>query len=470
MSRLHVLAAATAVTLLSGCASLAPHYERPEAPVPSEWRQGEAAAQATDGSADSPAVSRIAWQAFFRDARLQQVIALALENNRDLRVAMSNIEKARAQYRIQRAAQLPSVAIDGGQTANGTDTGSGDFAISRQYSATVGFSGYELDLFGRVRSLKREALEAYLATEEAQRSTRLSLVAETAGDWLTLAADIERLALARKTLESQQESLKRSEARHAQGVASGLDLAQARTSVESARIDVATYTTQVEQDRNALELVVGAPVADALLPVEGTDTPVALAEIPAGLDSSLLLDRPDVLSAEHTLKSANADIGAARAAFFPTITLTGSAGRGSDQLSDLFGGGMRLWSFAPRISLPIFNAGSLRASLKVSEAQRDIAVATYEKAIQTAFREVADALAVRAGLQERLAAQQALVDTTARAYALAGTRYGNGVDSYLDVLDAQRSLYAAQQGLIGLRLVEASNRVTLYKTLGGQAE
>lgn len=470
MSRLHVLATAIAVTLLSGCASLAPHYERPASPVPSQWRQGEAAAQATDGSVDSPAVSQIPWEMFFRDARLQQVIALALENNRDLRVAVSNIEKARAQYRIQRAAQLPSVAIDGSQTANGTDTGSGDFAIDRQYTATVGFSGYELDLFGRVRSLKQEALEAYLATEEAQRSTRLSLVAETAGDWLTLAADIERLALARKTLESQQESLKRSEARHAQGVASGLDLAQARTSVESARIDVATYTTQVEQDRNALELVVGAPVADALLPVEGTDTPVALAEIPAGLDSSLLLDRPDVLSAEHSLKSANADIGAARAAFFPTITLTGSAGRGSDQLSELFGGGTRLWSFAPRISLPIFNAGSLRASLKVSEAQRDIAVATYEKAIQTAFREVADALAVRAGLQERLAAQQALVDTTARAYALAGTRYRNGVDSYLDVLDAQRSLYAAQQGLIGLRLVEASNRVTLYKALGGQAE
>lgn len=470
MNRLHVLAAAIAITLLSGCASLAPHYERPAPPVPSQWRQGEAAAQATDGSADSPAVSQIAWQAFFRDARLQQVIALALENNRDLRVAVSNIEKARAQYRIQRAAQLPSVAVDGSQTANGTDTGSGDFAIGRQYTATVGFSGYELDLFGRVRSLKREALEAYLATEEAQRSTRLSLVAEVAGDWLTLAADIERLALAKKTLESQQASLKRNEARHAQGVVSGLDLAQARTSVETARIDVATYTTQVEQDRNALELVMGAPVPEALLPVEGTDTPVALAEIPVGLASSLLLDRPDVLSAEHTLKSANADIGAARAAFFPTITLTGAAGRGSDQLSDLFGGGTRLWSFAPRISIPIFNAGSLRASLKVSEAQRDIAVASYEKTIQTAFREVADALAVRAGLQERLAAQQALVDTTARAYALAGTRYRNGVDSQLAVLDAQRALYAAQQGLIGLRLVEASNRVTLYKALGGKAE
>ena len=470
MNRLHVLAAAIAITLLSGCASLAPHYERPAPPVPSQWRQGEAAAQATDGSADSPAVSQIAWQAFFRDARLQQVIALALENNRDLRVAVSNIEKARAQYRIQRAAQLPSVAVDGSQTANGTDTGSGDFAIGRQYTATVGFSGYELDLFGRVRSLKREALEAYLATEEAQRSTRLSLVDEVAGDWLTLAAHIERLALAKKTLESQQASLKRNEARHAQGVVSGLDLAQARTSVETARIDVATYTTQVEQDRNALELVMGAPVPEALLPVEGTDTPVALAEIPVGLASSLLLDRPDVLSAEHTLKSANADIGAARAAFFPTITLTGAAGRGSDQLSDLFGGGTRLWSFAPRISIPIFNAGSLRASLKVSEAQRDIAVASYEKTIQTAFREVADALAVRAGLQERLAAQQALVDTTARAYALAGTRYRNGVDSQLAVLDAQRALYAAQQGLIGLRLVEASNRVTLYKALGGKAE
>jgi len=470
MNRILPLSAMASAVLLAGCVSMAPRYERPEAPVAEHWRDAVAMRQDKSTVMTAQPVAAIDWQAFFQDERLRQVISLALGNNRDLRIAMLNIEKARAQYRIQRAELLPSVTAGGSQSASRTPaslSATGESTVSRQYSADVGFSSYELDLFGRIRSLKNEALETYLATAETQRSTRLSLIAEVAGDWLTLAADKQLLALAQQTLKSQQETLRLTEYRHAQGVVSGLDLAQVRTSVESARADVAGYTSQVEQDRNALELVVGASVPESLLPTEKPDDPVTLAQIPAELNSSVLLQRPDVLSSEHSLKAANADIGAARAAFFPTISLTASTGRSSDQLSNLFDGANRSWSFMPSISLPIFNAGSLRASLQVSKVEREIAVAEYEKSIQTAFREVADALTVRANLQEQLDAQQALVDATSRSYTLADARYRNGVDSYLDALDSQRALYSAQQSLISLRLTERSNRVTLYKVLGG---
>ncbi|WP_276808963.1 efflux transporter outer membrane subunit [Castellaniella defragrans] len=459
-----------AAALLAGCVSLAPDYARPELPVPRQWRGVEAAGEAARGGAQPVSLLDVEWRSFFQDERLRQVIALGLAHNRDLRIALSNIEKARAQYRIQRAEVLPSVGADAGQSVSRSPasvSATGVSAVSRQYSAEVGFSSYELDLFGRIRSLKDEALESYLSTAAAQRSTRLSLMAEIAGDWLTLAADRELLALARETLESQRATLALSEHRHALGVVSGLDLAQVRRSVESARADAARYAAQVEQDRNALELVVGAAVPDALLPDGSAGEPVLLAQIPAGLDSTALLVRPDVVSAEHALKAANADIGAARAAFFPTISLTASGGRISSQLSDLFSGASRSWSFAPGIHIPIFDAGSLRASLDVAHAERDIAVAEYERTLQTAFREVADALSVRASMQERLAAQQALVRASGRAFQLADARYRNGMDSYLDALDAQRSLYEARQGLVSLSLTEASNRVTLYKVLGG---
>jgi multidrug efflux system outer membrane protein len=452
---------------LSGCVSMAPAYKQPASPVPDQWRSAKAVSTEPAVRAGALLLG-MGWRSFFQDGKLRQVIEMALDNNRDLRVALLNIEKARAQYRIQRAESLPAVSATGGQTASRASSGAGgQSAVSREYSAEVGFSSYELDLFGRIRSLEDEAMETYLSTVESQRSARLSLIAEVAGDWLTLGADRQLLALAQDVYQSQRKTLALSEHRHALGVVSGLDLAQVRISVESARADVARYQAQVEEDRNALDLVVGAPVPETLLPGGTADEAVRLAQIPADISSSVLLRRPDILSAEHTLKAANADIGAARAAFFPTISLTASAGRSSDQLSSLFSGGSRTWAFAPSISIPIFNAGSLRASLRVSEAERDIAVAEYEQAIQAAFREVADALAVRAAMRERIAAQSDLVAASSRAYALADARYRNGVDSYLDALDAQRSLYSARQTLISLQLEESSNRVTLYKVLGG---
>lgn len=460
--------AAACLAVLSGCVSMAPRYARPDAPVPQDF----GALPAADAAAVP--VAELDWRQVFLDPQLQQVIALALDNNRDLRVAMLNIDKARASYRIQRADLLPGVDAGASHSAarsSAATSSSGTSQVSRSVSAEVGVSSWELDLFGRIRSLKNEALETWLATAQTQRSTRMSLVAEVAGDWLTVGAYRQRLALAQQTLASQRETLKLTEARHAQGVVSGVDLAQVQSSVESARADVAAYTTALAQARNALQLVVGAPVADTLLP--GTDAAgdaVALAPLPADLSSTVLLQRPDVLYAEHTLKAANADIGAARAAFFPTIALTASTGRSSDQLSSLFDAGTRTWSFVPSITLPIFHAGALKASLDAARIEKDITVAQYEQAIQTAFSEVADALAARANIDEQLDAQRALVEVTQRSYTLAEARYRNGVDSYLDALDSQRSLYTAQQDLITLRLSEASNRVTLYKVLGGGAD
>jgi outer membrane protein, multidrug efflux system len=455
--------------LLAGCASMAPSYARPDAPVPATFADGGA-----DSGADNADVATLDWRQVFLDPRLQQVIAQALDNNRDLRVAVLNIDKARAQYRIQRADLFPSVDLSGSQSASRSSASTSSSArseVARTYAADVGVSSWELDLFGRIRSLKHEALETYLATAQTQRSTRMSLVAEVAADWLSVAADQQRLALAQQTLASQRQTLRLTELQHQQGIVSGLDLAQVQTSVESARADVASYTTQLATSRNALDLVVGAPVAaDALPQASALESGVALAPLPAPLESRVLLQRPDVLYAEHTLKSANADIGAARAAFFPTISLTAATGRSSTALSSLFDAGNRTWSFVPSISVPIFRAGALKAELDEAKITRDVTVAEYEQAIQTAFSEVADALATRAQLDERMDAQRALVDVTQRSYTLADARYRNGVDSYLDALDAQRSLYSAQQDLITLRLTEASNRVTLYKVLGGGAD
>ena len=460
------LALASACTVaLAGCVSMAPRYQRPDAPVAAQFRDAGA------GEATAAPVSTLDWRQVFLDPQLQQVIALALDNNRDLRAAVLNIEKARAEYRIERADLLPTVDASGSYTAERTTT-DGTSQVSRSASASVGFSSWELDLFGRIRSLKNEALETYLATEQTQRDTRLSLVAEVATDWLTVAADQQLLALAQKTLESQRRTLALTEREHELGVVSGVDLASVQSSVESARADVASYSTSVAQARNALELVVGTTLPDNLLPDpnSGIDA-VALAPLPAGLSSTVLLQRPDVLYAEHTLKAANADVGAARAAFFPTITLTASAGRSSDQLSDLFKGAAgRTWSFVPSISIPIFHAGALKAELDEAKIEKNIYIADYEKAIQSAFSEVADALAERAHVDEQLDAQRAYVDATRRSYELGEARYRNGVDSYLDVLTTQRSYYSAQEDLINLRLTEASNRVTLYKVLGGGAD
>ena len=463
MFPLRTLTVALAAALASAC-SLIPDYQRPAAPVPASFPDAAQAAAAT------PAADAIAWRDYFADARLREVIALALANNRDLRVAALNIEKARAQYRIQRADLFPAIGASGSQNAQrlpGDLNSSGEADVTRQYSATIGFAAYELDFFGRIRSLNAQALELYLGTEEARRSAQISLVAEVASAWLILAADRERQALARSTYETRQKSYDLTRRSFEAGAVSALDLHQSQTLLESARADVARYRTFVAQDENALALVAGAPVPAELLPATLTDSVSAVAELPAGVPSDVLARRPDILQAERALRAANASIGAARAAFFPRITLTAAGGSASNTLDELFGSGSGTWSFVPQIRIPIFEAGRLQANLDVSTVQRDINVAQYEKAIQSAFREVADALAERATLAEQLDARRRLVEATAAGFRLSEARYKGGVDSYLGLLDAQRALYGAELDLIGVRLSEAVNRVALYKALGG---
>ncbi len=460
-----------AIMQLTGCATMAPKYTQPAAPVPSAWPAGPGY-QAQAVKQEQKPLAEIPWQEFFVDPQLRKLIDLALKNNRDLRVAVLNIERSRAQYQIQRSDLLPKVDASAGANFQRIPEGlssNGRAMTSEQYSVGLGVSSYELDLFGRVRSLKDQALEQYLATEQAQRSVQISLVSQVAATYLALAADRERLALARETLASQQESYKLIKSRFDAGVSSALALNQARTTVDTARVDIARYTTLVAQDENALALVVGSPAPAELLPQALSETLASLKDISPGLPSEVLLSRPDILQAEGQLKGASANIGAARAAFFPRITLVSNIGFGSDDLAGLFKPGSFAWKFAPQITLPIFDGGSNKAKLTVAEVDRDIAVAQYEKAIQTAFREVADALAQRWTIDEQLAAQQSLTDATAESHNLSLARFDKGVDSFLTVLDSQRSLYGAQQNLIGVRLARLSNLVTLYKVLGGGA-
>ncbi|HND97199.1 MAG TPA: efflux transporter outer membrane subunit [Plasticicumulans sp.] len=465
MKRLSPPAVALAALLASGCMNLAPDYARPSLPVADAWPAG------TKPPVAQPLPAPV-WRDYYRDPRLRQLIETALADNRDLRLAALDIDKARALYRVQAAEALPK--LDAGlsqsvQRTPGQLSQSGRATVSRQYTAQLGVSAWELDLWGRLKNLETQALESYFSSAEARRATQLTLIAEVANAWLTLAADRERLALARETLASQQASYRLTERTVSSGIGSGLDLAQARTSVETARGDVATYSAQVEQDRNALRLLLGSEPPENLLPDKLPADAATLAEVPVGLPSSVLLQRPDILAAEHTLIGANASIGAARAAFFPTITLTGAGGSASARLGSLFSGASGFWSFAPSISLPIFDGGANQANLDAAKVDRDIAVTTYEKTIQTAFREVADALATRSTIQDRLSAQRALVDASADSYRLSEARFRRGVDSYLSTLDSQRSLYSAQQNLISVRLARLSNGVDLYKVLGGGA-
>ncbi len=456
---------------LGGC-TMAPRYVRPEPPVPAGWPSGPAY-QAQQENRSARQVAEFPWQEFFVDQQLQKLIGMALTNNRDLRIAALNIERSRAQYRIQRAELLPQLDATGAGTLQRvpeTISSTGQSEETHQYSVGLGVSSYELDLSGRVQSLKDQALEQYLATEQARRTVQISLVAEVVTSYLNLAADRERLHLARETLTAQQATQQLMQRRFEVGASSELDLRQAQTRLDAARVDVARYTTLVAQDENALNLVVGTAAPAELLPQALSETLTAVQDIAPGLPSEVLLRRPDVLAAENLLKGYNANIGAARAAFFPRITLTGSVGVGSDELSGLFTDGSGAWAFAPKIVLPIFHGGSLWASLRVSEADRDIAVARYEKTIQTAFREVADALARRGTIDEQLAARQSLTGALATSHRLSRVRYEKGVDSYLAVLDAQRSLYGAQQELIATRLTRLLNLVTLYKVLGGGGE
>lgn len=476
MTRKHILTLVASL-VLSACSTMAPTYEQPASPVAATWPTGAAYATPTAAAAAMAKAADMPWRDFILDERLRTVITQALNNSRDLRKTIANIESARAQYRVQRAAELPTVnAGVNGTRARGSITsnsagGSGGTAtgIAESASANIGISSYELDLFGRVRSLSDASLETYLATEEAARATRISLIAETATAWYALAADRNQLAIAQSTLASAQNSMALTQKRLEAGVTSRVDVRQAETVYQQARADVASATTTIAQDRNALELLAGSAVAEALLPTELPDSKSSLATVPAGLSSTVLLQRPDVLQAEHQLKSANANIGAARAAFFPTLSLTASAGVASAALSSLFSGGATIWSLAPALSLPIFDGGANKANLAYSEAQQKLYVSTYELAVQTAFREVADALARQGTMREQLAAQEALVLAANDSYQLATARYVKGVDTFLNALDAQRTLYSAQKSLVTARLTALNNQVTLYRALGGDS-
>jgi multidrug efflux system outer membrane protein len=450
--------------LLAGC-TLEPHYLRPAAPVPAALPTGPAyGAPADTAPAD--------WSDVFPDPKLRRVITQALANSRDLKVAIAQVEASRAQYHVQRAALLPTIDASAAPSYGRSFTGyppsfGGPYANYTDYAVSAGTTSYELDLFGRVRSLSKAALESYLATDSARRSTRISLIAEVASDYLTYAADRSLLAVSQNTVTSAQANVDLARRRLAGGIASQLDVSSAETIVEQAKDDVARTTTQVAQDRNALDLAVGAPVAPEDLPSGVDDPAVQLGIVPSALDSHILLQRPDVVEAEHTLRSANANIGAARAAFFPKISLTGSGGTETASLTSLFAPGTGIWSFGPSISLPIFDGGANKGNLDYARAQDRVDIAKYELAIQTAFREVADALAQRGTIAERLRAQNAQVAAAAESLKLARALYQRGSDSYLDVLTAERTLYSAQQSLIAVQLIDQTNIVTLYKVLGG---
>ncbi len=462
-----------AALVLAGC-SMAPTYERPAAPIATDWPGLRLSTSLASAPASSPAVQTVSaadidWQSFFSDARLRLLIAAALSNNRDLRIAVLNIEQARAQFQIRRADQFPTV----GASATGTrqPNASGNGSISSVYTAGLAMTSYEIDFFGRVASLKDAALAQYLATEEGRKTTQISLIATVANTWLALLADEELLAITAQTLATREESFKLSQLRFDNGVTSELDLRQAESLVEAARVSQAQLQRQRALDENLLTLLVGQPLSGELaaaLPRGQAlaDAPL-MVDVPAGLPSDLLTKRPDIRQAEQQLLSANANIGAARAAFFPRISLTASAGSVSTSLSGLFESGSYGWTLAPQLFLPLFDAGRNRAGLDTANVNRDIAVAQYEKAIQTAFREVADALAGRATLGEQLRAQQAQADAEGVRFKLSDLRYQNGIASQLDLLDAQRSLFAARQAVVQTRLLQLQNQVTLYKTLGG---
>ncbi len=465
MSRKTSITTAVLLALfLQGC-SLAPEYLRPALPVAGSLpevdgkRIGDARQMDKDGA-------ELGWREYFVDPALRQLIATALDNNRDLRQAALTVESYQAQYRIQRAALLPSVTGAGSGAKQRAYSG-GRHLTTEYYSASVGVTAYELDFFGRVKNLEENALEQYLALGETHRGARLSLVAEVARAYLTLLADREMLSITEETLKNEEESYRLVEQRASEGVSTQLALAQARIGVETARVNLAVFRRQVGQDQNNLTLLCGA--SPAVLP----EAPATLSDrdpfpgLKAPLSSQVLLQRPDILAAEHELKGANASIGAARAAFFPSIGLTVSGGVTSGELSDLFAGSAGTWLFSPSITVPIFTAGRLEAQLDVAEIRKEISVAKYEKTIQNAFREVADALIALGTYSEQLTAQKANLQANLDYYATAKDRYREGLDSSLTLLDAQRSLFDARRAYVSLRLAQQVNQVNLYKVLGG---
>jgi outer membrane protein, multidrug efflux system len=446
------------VCVLTMACSMAPKYRRPAMPVPAELPQSAA-----------PASGEIKWQEFIKDEKLVKVIDLALENNRDLRIAALNVEKIQALYRIQRANLLPEIDAAGYSRKEKVPvavSGDPEPRIDEYYSTGLGVASWEFELFGRVRSLNRAALQRYFATQEGWSGARIALISQTAVAYYTLAADRETLSLAGSTMKTREKALELMQQRYDVGLVSEIALNQARSIFESARIQAAYFRTAAEQDKNALDLIAGTSVPPELLP-EDLSSLTLPGEVSPGLSSDILLSRPDIIQAEHILKSANANIGASRAAFFPFIGITTSFGSATSELSRLFDSGSGTWIFSSNISLPIFDFGSKWNQLKASKVEKKIAVAQYEKAIQSAFREVADALAQKETIDEQIDAQNKLVEASAETRRLADMRYQAGIDGYLSVLDAERSLYAAQQQQISTRLVKIANQVTLYKALGG---
>lgn len=457
-----VLSALACVPLILGGCTLAPKYVRPDAPISSEYHRGA-------GLVGEDAQT-LSWRQFFIDPTMQRLIELSLANNRDLRLALLNIEKVRAQYRIQRADLLPTIGASGDastQRLPADMSGTGQAGIVRQYSASLGFSAFELDLFGRIRSLSEQALETFYSAEMDARTAQISLVSEVAGIYLQLVANKELLDITEATYKNRRGQYNLVNNKFNSGVASQLEVSQAKSIMEEARSNVARYATSVGQSENYLELLLGCPMPKDLPDVRKLADVQMLADLPEGTPSALLERRPDIQAAEHMLKGANANIGAARANFFPSISLTGSAGTMSRDFSSLFDGGTGFWSFMPQVYLPIFDTGRNIARLDESEANRDIAVAQYEKTIQVAFREVADALVQRRYIGDQIKAEKSLLRSTTQTYSLASARYDVGVDSYLNVLDAQRSLYSAQQSYISTMLQRETNAISLYKALGG---
>lgn len=449
--------------LLSAC-TMAPKYQRPGMPVPTEYHKGAGLFGA--------AANTLGWREFFADPVLQQLIQTALDNNRDLRQAMLNIEKTRAQYRIQRADLLPTINA-AAESSNQRIPSSmaaanlGQPYIDRQYSVSLGFSAFELDLFGRIRSLSDAALETYYSVEMDAKTAQIALVAEVAGMYLQLTADKELLDITRATHKNRRAQYEMVRNKFNSGVASQLEVSQAQSIMEEARSNVARYATNVGQDENYLALLLGTSIPADIPDVRKLSGVKMLLDIPEGLPSQLLERRPDVQAAEHRLKGYNANIGAARANFFPTIRLTAAFGTLSPETSDLFTGAGETWSFLPQVTLPIFDTGRNIARLEVAEAEEQIAVASYERTVQGAFREVADTLVQRAYIGDQMDAETQLLKSTTTSFNLASARYEVGVDSYLNVLDAQRSLYSAQQSYISTKLLRETNALSLYKALGG---
>lgn len=466
------LAGALLVALTMGGCSLMPPYERPDPAVPATWPTGDAYAEAVAVPA------AVGWREVLRDPALQRLVERALDGNRDLRIALANVAEARALLLVQRAARLPRIDAQAGATvarASRETAGSAPATTDRDPRTTrldldLGLTAFEIDLFGRVRSLGEAAQQEYLASEAGARAVRLALVAEVANAYYSLATDRSLLAIARDTETSALRSVALVRARVQGGVAPRSDLRQAETVLAQARSDLASLTTVVAQDRNALERLVGAPVADSDLAASIESVESLQADLPAGLASDVLLHRPDVVQAERLLQAANARIGAARAAFFPTISLTAAAGLASDTLGSLFSGGAFAWSARPVLTVPIFDAGANRGNLAASRARREAAIAQYQRTIQTAFREVADALARRGTIDAQIRAQQDLVDAASDSLAQIEARYRAGVEPFLASLDAQRTLYGATRSLASARLVRAANRVEVFRSLGGDVD